>query len=237
MSTTDTLDPPAGTPKAMLTRVIQQASHPDPVARNAAYADLHQYVKGPFKQVIAARVARSGEPVNVTQAIDDAFASLFVDWDKLEVADTAHFRALMVQTAFWKAADQRRANRKLREAVTERAAPAAPDGARDADEALERFERAVEALAAYERAVAGTVEPPPTPLSDAVKARHLVGGELCKKTFEAVAEALGVGPKLAHTRYWQAVEWLHAHFPDVVPRLPPRKKSGRRAAGESGGAE
>lgn len=234
MSTPDATEPlPAERTKVMLlTHLIRQAGHPDPDERNAAYAELYQYVKGSLRDVVAARVGQSGEPVAVTQAIDDAFASLFVDWHKLAVADTAHFRALMVRTAFWKATDQRRANRKLREAVTERAAPPAalPDAARDVDEARERFERAVEALAAHERALAEGEVPPPTPLSDVVKARHLAGGELSQRTFEQVGAALLIGPKAAHTRYWKAMEWLHAHFPEVVPRLPEKKKSGRRPA-------
>lgn len=238
MSTPDVTEPlpPVRTKVMMLTHLIRQAGHPDPGERDAAYAELYQYVKGSLRDVVAARVGQSGEPVAVTQAIDDAFASLFVDWHKLEVADTAHFRALMVRTAFWKATDQRRANRKLREAVTERAAPpaAAPGDARDVDEARERFERAVEALAAHEREQAGEM-PPPTPLADVVKARHLAGGELSQRTFEQVGLALLIGPKAAHTRYWKAMEWLHAHFPEVVPRLPEKKKSGRRATDAGNG--
>jgi hypothetical protein len=229
-----------------LTRLIRQAGHPDRAERDAAFDQLYRYVAGPMRDLLARCVGRHpGRPVAVTEALNDAVASLFVKWKELEVNDTGHFRALVVRTVYWKASAERRANRRLFEAVTDRI-PAPPAEAET--RAQERFEEAVEELAAFEcraRAVRNPDRPPDTPLADVVKARHLVGlaraaGDEAPPpvpTFEAVGQLLGIDTATANKRYWQALEWLHAHFPDVVPKLPERKKSGRKPVdGGNGGA-
>jgi hypothetical protein len=187
---------------------------------------------------------RGGDRLAVTEAIDDAVASLFVRWGALEVQDTGHFRGLVVQAVYWKAAAQRRALRRLAEALGDD--HPAPDGAPADHHAQERFAAAVEALAEfelgeYERA-GSPPESTPTPWANAVKARHLIG--LCgadpavgapAPTFEAVGEVLGVSSATANKWYWKALCWIHEHFPDVIPVLPERKKAGRKKAGAGDG--
>jgi hypothetical protein len=187
-----------------------------------------------MKEMITGCVSRRpGSPVLITEALNDAVATLFVRWEALKVNDTAHFRALVVQAVYWKVTAQRRANRRLAEALTD-ASPAPDSGAnRDTQEQLEA---AIEALAENELEGCGQSTPSnevPTPLADVVKARHLIGaapgGEVVAiPTFEAVGQMLGITAATACKRYWKALEWLHEHFPQLLPALPERKKAGRR---------
>ncbi|MBN9117583.1 MAG: sigma-70 family RNA polymerase sigma factor [Planctomycetes bacterium] len=227
-----------------LTRFIRQAGHSDRAERDAAFDQLYRYVAGPMKNLLARCVGRRpGRPVAVTEAINDAVASLFVKWKDLEMNDTGHFRALVVQTVYWKASAERRANRRLFEAVTDRV----PAPTADVETlALDRFEEAVEELAAFERRQDPTPRHDrhrPAPLADVVKARHLVGlervagdeGPPAVPTFEVIGQMLGIDTATANKRYWHALEWLHANFPDVVPELPERKRAGRKKGNKGNG--
>lgn len=216
-----------------LTRLIRQSRSPNRRDRDDAFAELHRHVAGPMRELLAGCAGRPGPPVVVTEAVNDAVATLFVRWNDLRVEDTAHFRALVVQAVYWKVVAQRRAARRLFEAVSADAAGDAPARPEIDFRALDAFEEAVEALAEWELA-----RGPDTPLADAVKARHLVGHTADPPaghapTFDAVGQLLGVGAGAARGRYWAALEWLHERFPNVVPALPARKKSGRPAGEEN----
>jgi hypothetical protein len=240
---------PTGAPPRgeQLTRLIEQARSPDRGNRDEAFSELYRYVAGPMKELIARCVSRrSGPHVPVTEALNDAVATLFVRWSDLQVEDTGHFRALVVQAVYWKVTAQRRANRRLFEALRFDAAsdaPAAPETGADFH-AQDKFEEAVEALAEHElagRDVGTSVAGVPTPLADVVKARHLIGLDAGAAagpvpTFDAIGQMLGITAAAACKRYWKALEWLHERFPSVVPALPERKKAGRKkGAGGNGG--
>ncbi len=230
---------------ARLTRLFEEARSPDKRRRDDAFEQLYKYVAGPMRGLIEGCVRRlPGGPFRVTEAVDDAVGALFLNWDRREVRNTEHFRALVVRCVYWKVCDQRRASRHLLQAITENVpAPAAEPAEHDA---LARFEEAVEALAAHEQrdAPGRPADESPTPLADVVKARHLLGVAAALEGapppavgFKEVGELLKISTSAANKRYWQALQWLHANFPDVVPKLPEPKKSGRKKAeGGNGGA-
>lgn len=228
-----------------LTGLINRAQSLEKQERDEAFHELYKYVAGPMKELIAACVRRlPGGPFQITEAINDAVGSLFLKWSNLDVGNTGHYRALVVQAVYWKVTGQRRANRRLHEAISGSIAAPAISGA--VLHAQDRFEEAVEALANYERQENKRAKRhetvSQTPLADVVKARHLIGmsnparteaGAITEETpivttFKAVSELLGIDSTLACKCYWKALEWLHKNYPDVVPRLPERKRAGRK---------
>jgi hypothetical protein len=235
---------PAGVEQ--LTLLFQQAQNPNRDKRDEAFHELYQYVAGQMKSLVAGYVRRQlGGPFQVTEALHDAIGTLFLKWSELQVKDTSHFRALVVQAVYWKVSKQRRANRRLRAAITQAATIQQQSGGNL--DALERFEEAVEKLAEFELArhiAAGRPDGvSPTPRADVVKARHLIGLEAAAgvqpsiPTFEAIGQTLNIKAPAACKLYWAALEWLHENYPDIVPSLPERKKTGRKKLeGGNGGA-